>query len=293
MTTERPKLVQTRWGFYQFDPIPDEEQLRSYYETKYYQQGCGSYEREYDRDELEWKRLRDWLLSERAMELVPGARRFFDVGCGEGGLMAEFYSRDLAVTGVDFSKAGISHLHPEMLPFFHRGNVFNLIEEYCSTERYDIISCINVIEHVTDPARMLRLLRRGLSDNGVLVITAPNDFSPLQRMLVDEGITPDLWWTCYPDHLSYFNRESMEAFVCDHGFSLRSVVADNAIDLNLLNVNCNYVREPEKGRATHLFRIQTDLFLAGMDRKKLLRLYETYGDMGVGRNLTYYCTASE
>lgn len=293
MSAERPKIICTRWGYYQFDPLPADEELRSYYETKYYQEGCGSYERDYDQEELKWKRLRDWLLAERAMELAPDAQCFFDVGCGEGGLMAEFHSRDLIVTGVDFSEAGIAGLHPEMLPFFRKGNVFDLIEKHCSEGKYDIISCVNVIEHVTDPARMLLQLRRGLSDDGVLVITAPNDFSPLHRKLVDEGLTPDLWWTCYPDHLSYFNKESMETFVGDHGFSLCSVVADNSIDLNLFNANSNYIRDPEKGRETHLFRVKSDLFLAEVDRKKLLRLYETYGDMGVGRNLTYYCMVAK
>lgn len=288
-----PHLVQTRWGFFQYDPMPNELELRAYYAEKYYQQGKGSYEQVYSDEELAWKRLKSWLLTEKAQELVPGARNFLDIGCGEGCLLSEFHARGLIVTGMDFSEAGIRHLHPEMLPFFQQGNVFDLIETNCVGNQFDTISCINVLEHVTDPVKMLNLLKQGLSQTGVLIITVPNDFSKLHSKLVQDGITPDRWWICFPDHLSYFNQESMLVLLQDTGFRTCAIVADNPIDLNLLNPNSNYIIDREKGKGTHLFRVRTDNFLAEISRKKLLRLYEAYGDMGIGRNLTYYCMLAQ
>ena len=41
---KRPQLIKTKWGFYQYTPLPSEEELRQYYAEKYYQQAEGSYE---------------------------------------------------------------------------------------------------------------------------------------------------------------------------------------------------------------------------------------------------------
>lgn len=81
----------------------------------------------------------------------------------------------------------------------------------------------------------------------------------------------------------------MEKFLKDSGFSVRAVVADNPVDLNLLNDNSNYVEDRSKGENTHLFRVRMDNFLASIDEGKLLSLYEVLGTMGIGRDLNYYC----
>ena len=85
----------------------------------------------------------------------------------------------------------------------------------------------------------------------------------------------------------------MGNLLCAQEFELKVVVADNPIDLNLLNDNSNYIENPEKGKVTHLFRVLADNFLAANDPDKLLQIYEILGSMGVGRNLNYYCSMSK
>jgi len=82
----------------------------------------------------------------------------------------------------------------------------------------------------------------------------------------------------------------MSNLLLDLGFKIRAIVADNPVDLNLLNDNSNYIEDPGKGKNIHLFRIRTDNFLGSMDPDKLLQVYEILGTMGVGRNLNYYCS---
>ncbi|MBN1636168.1 MAG: hypothetical protein JW920_06615, partial [Deltaproteobacteria bacterium] len=120
-------------------------------------------------------------------------------------------------------------------------------------------------------------------------LVVPNDFSELHDYLLKTGKISREFWLCYPDHLSYLNKESMESFLNDMGFFVHAVVADNPIDLNLLNDNSNYIEDRTKGKNTHLFRVRMDNFLASIDEEKLLMLYEIFGSMGVGRDLTYYC----
>lgn len=82
----------------------------------------------------------------------------------------------------------------------------------------------------------------------------------------------------------------MSNLLCDLGFKIHSIVAENPIDLNLLNDMSNYVDDPSRGRDIHLFRVRVDNFLGSLDQDKLLKIYELLGSMGVGRDLNYYCS---
>lgn len=289
---KQPKCVRTKRGFYQYHPLPTDEELRDYYANKYYQEGRGSYEVSYSDEEISWFRLKSSLIYKKVARLVPdGRKKVIDVGCGEGWLLAEFHQRGHSVRGLDFSNAGIEKFHPQLLPFFEKGNLYELLKnEIRSGVLFDIISLCNVIEHVKYPVKLLEDVRKMMHPSCVLIIVAPNDFSLLHEYLMKKHILSEKWWLCYPDHLSYFNKESMCNLLRDLDFEIRSIVADNPIDLNLLNENSNYIRDKTKGKNTHLFRVRADNFLGGIDKDKLLALYEILGSMGVGRNLTYYCS---
>jgi SAM-dependent methyltransferase len=218
------------------------------------------------------------------------AKSFIDIGCGEGYVLNEFQKKGHNVTGVDFSKFGIEKFHPHLMDVFEQGNIYKKLEEKIRKgQKYNIILFANVIEHVVDPIGLLQNIKKIMLPDSLLIIVAPNDFSPLHEHLLSNQFISKKFWLCYPGHLSYFNKESMTNLLSDTGFNLKSVVADNPIDLNLLNDNSNYIEDPLKGEKTHYFRVRTDNFLAGLDANKLLQIYEILGSMGVGRDLNYYC----
>jgi 2-polyprenyl-3-methyl-5-hydroxy-6-metoxy-1,4-benzoquinol methylase len=198
------------------------------------------------------------------------------------------------VKGVDFSSHGIKKWHPDLETNLVVGD-YELVlrDELRRGERYDVVTIANVIEHVLDPRTLVDIARTLLTESGDLVVVAPNDFSPLQELLLQEGIIDEPFWIAHPDHLSYFNKETMIAFLSDAGMNVRAIVADNPVDLNLLNEQMNYVREPKRGKSVHRFRVAVDLFLAGVDLDGLLNVYGALGAMGVGRDLTYYCVHAD
>ncbi len=285
------ELIQTKWGFYQYRPLPSDEALQAYYAEQYFQQGLGSYAVSYTDEEKAWFRLRSWLLHEKVRLLRNGKTggRFLDVGCGEGWLLNEFFDQGYAVQGLDFSIEGIRKIHPHLLSSFQQGNVYEeLVRILAKREVYDVVAIINVIEHVKFPDRLLADLRQVMDENSILLVFAPNDFSLLHAYLEQEKIISKKWWLRYPDHLSYFNKESMGNLLEDMGLAVQCVVGDHPIDLHLLCEHSNYVEDSSKGPGTHCYRMRWDNFLAGLDRNKLLSIYETLGSMGVGRNLAYY-----
>ena len=290
---DTPKLIKTKWGFYQYHPLPSAEELETYYRNKYFQEGRGSYEISYTEDEMNYFRLKASLIrlqASRITDVRPG-KTLIDIGCGEGWIINEFFQHGFSIQGVDFSSHGIEKFHPHLIPFFEQGNMYSILKKKIDTaSSYDFIILANVVEHVTDPVGLLKNVKKIMHEDSMLIIVAPNDFSKLQNYLIAEGYISRQFWLCYPDHLSYFNKDSMSAFLLDLDFKIHSIVADNPIDLNLLNDNSNYIANRKKGKNTHFFRVRTDNFLGSIDLEKLLKIYELLGSMGIGRDLNYYCT---
>jgi 2-polyprenyl-3-methyl-5-hydroxy-6-metoxy-1,4-benzoquinol methylase len=287
-----PKLVQTKYGFWQYQPAPSFEELSVYYADQYFQQGRGSYAVNYLPEEIQYFRLKPSLMIRQLKRLrdVSKLHSVLDVGCGEGWVLDRFFYEGFQVRGVDFSAFGVEKFHPHLKDHLDQGNVYEILEGYCELkESWDVIVLANVIEHVIDPIGLLDIIKKLLNPGGLLILVAPNDFSALHEYLLAEGIIQTPFWLAYPDHLSYFNKASMENLLEDRGFEIEKVVADNPIDLNLLNANSNYIQDKTKGKNAHLFRVRTDTFLASINEEKLLDLYEIYGAMGIGRDLNFFC----
>lgn len=116
-------------------------------------------------------------------------KKALDVGCGAG-LLAEPLARlGARVTGIDASQEliDVARAHARM----------GLLEiEYVSGElsslegEFDLITCMEVIEHVLDPAAFIALLASRLSKDGLLILSTPNAtaWSKLLMITVGEGL---------------------------------------------------------------------------------------------------------
>lgn len=285
-------LKKNKWGFYQYEPLPTEKELQEYYEKKYYQEGCGSYEIEYSEEEIAYFKVKASLIYREIGKLSRNMsdKKLLDIGCGEGWIMEKFFQSGVSVAGFDFSNFALEKHNPHLLPFFQQGNIYGLLREKSALQTtFDFIVCANVLEHVVDPVKLLCIISRLMHHQSILVLIVPNDFSVLHQYLLQEKKVSREFWLRYPDHLSYFNKQSMERFLSDMGFVIKAIVADNPIDLNLLNDNSNYVEDQSKGKNAHLFRVRMDNFLATINEDKLLSVYEILGSMGIGRDLHFYC----
>jgi 2-polyprenyl-6-hydroxyphenyl methylase/3-demethylubiquinone-9 3-methyltransferase len=104
-------------------------------------------------------------------------RRVLDVGCG-GGLLTEAMARAGAhVTGLDASPGAIAaacaHRDAGRLSIeYHTGT----IEEFAgqSAQRFDLVTCMELLEHVPDPETLLRSCAGLLKPGGHLVVSTIN-----------------------------------------------------------------------------------------------------------------------
>ena len=103
-----------------------------------------------------------------------------DVGCGAG-LLAEPLARlGAAVTGIDAAAENIAvaeaHAAQSGLAIDYRATGVERM-----TGRFDLVTSLEVIEHVSDPAGFVRGLAEALADDGLLILSTPNR-TPLSRL---------------------------------------------------------------------------------------------------------------
>ena len=111
-----------------------------------------------------------------------------DVGCGAG-LLAEPLARlGAKVTGIDASPEVIAvardHAAQQGLEIDYRAGDVQALEG-----QFDLITCMEVVEHVADPAAFIKALAKRLAPDGLLIMSTPNatGWSRLLLIVVGEG----------------------------------------------------------------------------------------------------------
>lgn len=104
-------------------------------------------------------------------ERIQSGRRLLDIGCGEGQMVAVTRDKVTFRVGIDGAEAAVrrarrhgpvvlADLDGRVLPFRNGG--------------FDLITCLDVLEHLRDPRLMMAELARLLSPDGVLFLSIPN-----------------------------------------------------------------------------------------------------------------------
>jgi 2-polyprenyl-6-hydroxyphenyl methylase/3-demethylubiquinone-9 3-methyltransferase len=104
-------------------------------------------------------------------------KKVLDVGCG-GGILAESMAlRGAEVTGIDMGKAPLEVAKLHMLESgtqvdYRLIPVEELAEEMPGS--FDVITCMEMLEHVPDPASVIRACRKLLKDDGQVFFSTLN-----------------------------------------------------------------------------------------------------------------------
>ncbi len=282
------EVIETENGYITFKEKPSEKELAEYYKNKYFQEEHGNYKVKYDAKELKHKKFICNLIAEKAMQLFPQAKTVYDIACGEGFLSYNFFKRNLNVKTCDYTNA-IDNFFPELSRTHIQGDLFEISEKEFSSQKFDILTLISTLEHVLNPEELIELIKKGMTSESILVITVPNDFSELQKTLVDSNQMRYGRWLGYPAHLNFFNTETFPLFIDKMGLKVVSKIAEFPIDIFMLNDLLNYDKEPAKGKLVYSIVRDFDLYLSKLNVDKVLKFYESFAELGLGRSITYYC----
>lgn len=152
-------------------------------------------------------------VSSRVIEKVlpfASAGIWLDVGFGNGSLLftAKEYGfvplgTDLRVQNVDeMSRLGIQA-------------VCVTLDELKLSEKCDVISMADVLEHTAFPKQYLSAAHRLLVDNGILFLSMPNSESMVWQIFDGHGVNP--YWGEL-EHYHNFSRSSLYALLREAGF---------------------------------------------------------------------------
>jgi 2-polyprenyl-6-hydroxyphenyl methylase/3-demethylubiquinone-9 3-methyltransferase len=172
------------------------------------------------------KYLRDmvdqhWQCDEHVRRPLEG-KSALDVGCGAG-LLAEPLARlGAKVTAVDASAELIAvareHAAAMGLEIDYRAGAVDELKG-----QFDLVTCMEVIEHVADPAAFAKALAKPLAPDGLLILSTPNQTSRSRLMMIvlGEGLGQIPKGT--HDFAKFIAPERMRALLNDAGLKCLDV----------------------------------------------------------------------
>jgi len=159
---------------------------------------------------------------------------WLDFGCGAGGLLK--YLRDLGELtcgGIQVPLHPVGHDVGSYSERLKNDDNFDILScdqlDRDCPGRFDIISCIEVIEHIPSPRPIIELLARSLKPGGLLILTTGNLDCPLAKL---QGIH---FSYCMPEiHVSLFNPSLLSRLYQEVGLTPILMRHDGTIKFRFL-----------------------------------------------------------
>jgi SAM-dependent methyltransferase len=165
-----------------------------------------AYEKLYAADDL----LAEYLAPERlafydevaSIAAQYAGRSVVDVGCGSGNLLRSLLDRVADDKGVEVGRvlaldhAGSALRRAAELVPEAEGRVFDLMRDDLGGERFDLVLCTEVLEHIRRPHRAREFLASACGRQGAIVITVPDG-------------AVDAW----EGHVNFWTHDEFQAFL--------------------------------------------------------------------------------
>jgi 2-polyprenyl-6-hydroxyphenyl methylase/3-demethylubiquinone-9 3-methyltransferase len=163
----------------------------------------------YIRDQVD----QHWSLDETSLKPLEG-KTALDVGCGAG-LLAEPLARlGAKVTAVDAApeliEAARAHATGQGLEIDYRTAAVEQIEG-----QFDLITAMEVIEHVADPGAFLQALAARLPPDGLLILSTPNKTALSRLLMVGAAEAVGAVPKGTHDFNKFIAPERMKQLLCD------------------------------------------------------------------------------
>lgn len=165
-------------------------------------------------DERTARRITHERVFGKIRKLHSNSGKLLDIGCATGTLLEVAKNYGWKIFGIEPS-TWASRIGKEKYGL-------NILQGTLETARlkkeyFDVVTCLDVIEHVSSPNKLLAGIHRVLKKDGVLCIVTPDMGSLVSRILGEN------WWHIRPDHIFYFTKETLSLLLLSHGFRIEKI----------------------------------------------------------------------
>jgi 2-polyprenyl-3-methyl-5-hydroxy-6-metoxy-1,4-benzoquinol methylase len=143
-------------------PVPEGVALAGHYDGEYYHEWI---EHQRKRRAAMWRKRLD------KVEKAAHRGRLLDVGCGEGMFLCEAATRGWTTWGTELSPYAARHASLALGREIFCGELY---DASFPREFFDVVTLWHVMEHVREPARYLKEVRRVIRPGGLLLVAVPN-----------------------------------------------------------------------------------------------------------------------
>lgn len=153
------------------------------------------------------------MLLEHLTRLVGQPAQLLDIGFGDGLLLKQAQQHGWISWGVETSANLVNRLADQM----HKAQLYHgdLAEAHYPTGHFDVVTLINVLEHLKDPNQILTEVARVTRPGGIIAVHVPNVNSLSARF---QGAK---WHHYEPlEHFTYFNAHTLSSFLEKHQFTV-------------------------------------------------------------------------
>jgi len=157
-------------------------------------------------------------------------QKILDIGSGAGTLALYCGFKINQVVGVDISTQAVKSANESAVQIGLNNVSFKVMkfpEEYPS-EKFDLIICTEVIEHLEDDLKALKVIYKLLKPNGIAIVSTPSLNAPLYRI----GLATD--FDKRVGHLRRYTMESLRKLSKQAGFKIVSSSKQEGIIRNSL-----------------------------------------------------------
>jgi len=104
-------------------------------------------------------------------------KKVLDVGCGGGILSEAMAKRGASVTGIDMGEAPLAvaklhQLESQVTVDYHKSTAEDFASEHAG--KYDVVTCLEMLEHVPDPASVITACSQLVKPNGFVFFSSIN-----------------------------------------------------------------------------------------------------------------------
>jgi len=145
--------------------------------------------------------------------ILPRAESILDIGCQTGHLLHALEGQIPTRVGLELNTDDVSFIKKTLdFPIYDKPIETVSIKE----APFDLITAIQVLEHIDDLDSFLEGIKRNLKEGGHVYIEVPNARDVLITGYKNKAYEKFFY---YEPHLNYFSNETLERLLAKHGFS--------------------------------------------------------------------------